>query len=1385
MKRLLIIGLVSILLLTSLPLGIVRATESIDTSLSSIDYEGINNEFIPAVAPWDWQMADAPYSVKVVEDFTAGQILEFEVDGSIVRLQPMALEWTNDYDMIQQVSMPQDVNAVVTNPDSQGTITWDNAYGSNIDFEWECTPNRLNKILTISGLNDLSPPAQYIQDGGNPVLRLNLIFDPSSDVDIYVNGSLWDKSSKQQTFDIIEFRKNGEILWNFAPLMYWDSAGNEGQSIATLEKRGQSLYISIRVPYEWLQSAVYPVFIDADILIEGAADDSLDARAIRGGVFWTSPIVGYVIFLDINTDLVYRKTANGGATWGAAQVVVAPASCNAIAYDCYADWQTADDAGTKIHIVYVSADLNEIRYVYLDTSDDSVGGDDLIETCQGTGTFYGVLNFSFNMGSITKTRGGNLAVAVKYTDNAPAFHQSFYTSPDAATWTEKTNPFEDRADFCLVYPGNEADSQDLWVIYWDADADAISLKTFDNSGNSWSEQAIAGSMADNANFLQIDGTIRLSDGHLIFAAWNLYDNANADLMVWDINGAGSITAKTNVLTDSAESFLVSVFINQDNDDIYVAYMKGTTVGDAVAAFYQLSQDGGANWDGQTAMQADAEDDEKWISCGAMKKEWGGKFQPVWFDDDDNDIFTNTDNGISIAGPALPTVTTDAADDLEDTTATLNGTVTDDGGETVDYYGFVWDTGADQGDPGDVDPSGPPGTWDFGWKSNVGDYGENPFDHAITGLPTGTVIHFRATAHNVNGWAYGAADSFLTKPAAPTNVAATSNIEAHVTIIWTASVGATDYHVWRDAVDLGASGDVETEDDVGATVGTITNAGTATATDGSIAAHVELSLAGEATGVTEHVYKVVASNATGNSDDSLTDNGNRAVGAITYAWQVSDADLDAAFNPIGGGTTDPYEYAGAPANGDGRWYYCIVSSTGASNSPQDSTHDRGFRGTLPIVFTYNAVVSGLDAILNGEMTATGGQIIDYRGFVWGYTSFGDPGDTAPGATGYDYNWTESGSFPIGAFDHEATLETALSLYFVRACAHSVLGWAYGDEVTFFTGEADKVYLEFRPDLDETRIRGNAGIPTGIRIGEPGEGLFTGYSLPIWNEDDEELYFLHCVPDRWDGESHIIIHIITALANANEAGNSYQLQVEWEQVTPNVEEVPVTLNTTTFTRTTESNTQFECYRDYFIVLYNADVGDDIEVDDELAIRLRRIAAGGQLKELDGELIILHWSILFARGDLLGDPEGSILTIILNLIEEGILIGGEFVILLALGLIAVILMVAAFCLKRQVLAIGSAFAWLVFAGAAYIESAGDATTAAYWIFWFGIAMSIAMALEAVLVQRSAKKIREEETAIATLSKEYEHPADRIRREHGLPPSEARKRRKTRQREKDTGWD
>jgi hypothetical protein len=383
----------------------------------------------------------------------------------------------------------------------------------------------------------------------------------------------------------------------------------------------------------------------ADVAIETSASTNLMYEATRGGIFWQSATVGYVIYIDSSGDLKYRKTSDGGANWGAATNI---RTGLIYSYDCWADWQTAGDAGTKIHIVYIDneADNADWRYVYLDTSTDTVGGDATIVAGN-------VTSYSSTVGqnvSITKSRGGNL-YCTNQTDSG-TIYQLFYVSTNAGVdWTSKTSPFEAGVyDYIQLYAGNETDNQDIWAAYWDISANEISLKTYDNSANSWSEQAI-GTATESVAYLQMDGQIRLSDGHLIFAYWNLTDNAAADLQVWDINGAASITAKTNVITNESESATVSVFINQVNNDIYIAYCSGSAWTATVQVFYQKSTDGGANWGGETAMMADAAEDIRWVSAGCMKASLGGKFQPVWFDDDDNDLFTNTTNGVSIAAAA--------------------------------------------------------------------------------------------------------------------------------------------------------------------------------------------------------------------------------------------------------------------------------------------------------------------------------------------------------------------------------------------------------------------------------------------------------------------------------------------------------------------------------------------------------------------------------------------------------------------------------------------------------------------------------------------------------------------------------------------------------------
>jgi len=405
--------------------------------------------------------------------------------------------------------------------------------------------------------------------------------------------------------------------------------------------------------------------------------------------------------------------------------------------------------------------------------------------------------------------------------------------------------------------------------------------------------------------------------------------------------------------------------------------------------------------------------------------------------------------------------------------------------------------------------------------------------------------------------------------------------------------------------------------------------------------------------------------------------------------------------------------------------------------------------VPTVLTYNADASGIDAVLNGNITATGDGDDDERGFVWDTTTHADPGNTAPGASAYSDSWTESDSFGTGDFNHEITGLTALVTYYYRACAHSLDGWAYGDEVTFFTLVDGKVYLEFRPDLSESRITGNAAVPSkpaDILV----EGMFVGYVMPLFADDDQELFFIHCVPDRWDDSrdpvygSHILVHIVSSLSTADESTRGYRLELAWDNVTPNEEEIPAPgvlhPNIVEAARMVYSDTQYECYRDWFVILCN--VGDGIEIDDLIALRIRRILHTDDQKsdnELIGDLIIHRVDILYARGDFLGDPEGGITTIINNLIVGGVLIGGVEVLLLAFIVFALGLTISAFALKQQMLAFAGAGGWL-FLGI-YALSLSTAPLDLYWsIMFFSMFMIVVMSFAGVGIRRRDKSVEEE---------------------------------------------
>jgi hypothetical protein len=156
----------------------------------------------------------------------------------------------------------------------------------------------------------------------------------------------------------------------------------------------------------------------------------------------------------------------------------------------------------------------------------------------------------------------------------------------------------------------------------------------------------------------MSAVVRHSDGHIIVAAWTDLDLATADLKVWDITLATpTITAKTDVVTDADDCVCVGLFIDQNNDDLYCAYLgneDGSEIWqDTLTAFYKKSADGAGSWGAQSAYQEGAAEDSRYIAAGhSTPGTAAGRFEPVWVDKDDNDLFVNKVNSVEIAGVAL-------------------------------------------------------------------------------------------------------------------------------------------------------------------------------------------------------------------------------------------------------------------------------------------------------------------------------------------------------------------------------------------------------------------------------------------------------------------------------------------------------------------------------------------------------------------------------------------------------------------------------------------------------------------------------------------------------------------------------------------------------------
>ena len=164
-------------------------------------------------------------------------------------------------------------------------------------------------------------------------------------------------------------------------------------------------------------------------------------------------------------------------------------------------------------------------------------------------------------------------------------------------------------DQMILLPDYDAaDTQDIMAIFWDASADEISRKLYDDSANSWAEASIATSMTElgtGTAFANFAVAPDPTNTRHVLVAWSATDTLNADLRCWTID-AGAITEVTNVVLNSTDDQGLCAVGIDTVTGYWHAFYGGKSDGSetwntALNIYTKVSRDAGTTWGPETKM----------------------------------------------------------------------------------------------------------------------------------------------------------------------------------------------------------------------------------------------------------------------------------------------------------------------------------------------------------------------------------------------------------------------------------------------------------------------------------------------------------------------------------------------------------------------------------------------------------------------------------------------------------------------------------------------------------------------------------------------------------------------------------------------------------------
>lgn len=308
--------------------------------------------------------------------------------------------------------------------------------------------------------------------------------------------------------------------------------------------------------------------------------------------------VYYLVYINSNNAVVFRKSTNYGLTWSNATTVSAASN---IALSVWYDRWSNISAGL-IHCAYTDSGTSDTLYRSIDTeSSDTLSTETVI--------FAGVSTANGKNLSITRARGGNIYCHSMIDAGAEG---GFFRSTDVGgTWGSRTvSEAIATTDQIIMMPGWAADNQDAMAFFWDASANEISRYLYDDSANTWAETSIATSMTDilaTSDFPHFAAAVDITNSRNLLVAWSAVDTLNADLRCWHVTES-AITEVTNVVLNSTDDQGFAGIGIDTNTQYWYAFYAGKSDGSetfksSMNLYYKVSQDSGSTWGAETLLSA--------------------------------------------------------------------------------------------------------------------------------------------------------------------------------------------------------------------------------------------------------------------------------------------------------------------------------------------------------------------------------------------------------------------------------------------------------------------------------------------------------------------------------------------------------------------------------------------------------------------------------------------------------------------------------------------------------------------------------------------------------------------------------------------------------------